>query len=196
MMTQLILDTDDSISFKSYRKYSSESEFICFSFLNFFYRNNNNNNNNTINANTKLVQHSTQRTVMSMNNMCVQPNVIGQKVITGKNTTASGKYMAQSNPNMSNIGQTSCMSTTATPYRSLDPMHGNDQRVTTTYRAIQPSSETRQTSVTKTITMLNHPMNANTENNCQQAAKKETEWNQLYVTNSYIHTHTTHLDCI
>lgn len=148
--------------------------FIC-------HRNNNNNNNNTINANTKLVQHTTQRTVMSMNNMCVQPNVVGQKVIAGKNTTTTGKYMAQSNPNMSNIGQTSCMSTTTTPYRSLDPMHGNDQRVTTTYRAIQPSSDARPASVSKSITMLNHPMHANTENTCQQPIKKESEWNQLYV---------------
>lgn len=117
-----------------------------------------------------------------MNNMCVQPNVIGQKVITGKNTIASGKYMTQSNPNISNIGQTSIgMSTTTTPYRSNDPMHGNDQRITTTYRAIQPSSENRPTSVTKSITMINHAMNANSENNCQQSAKKETEWSQLYV---------------
>lgn len=147
-----------------------------------FYRNNNNNNNNTINANTKLVQHSAQRTVMTMNNMCVQPNVIGQKVIAGKNTIASGKYMTQSNPNISNvIGQTSCMST-VTPYRSNDPMHANDQRVTTTYRAIQPSSETRPSSITKTITMINHPMNAHSENSCQQPpAKKEAEWSQLYV---------------
>lgn len=145
----------------------------------FFYRNNNNNNNNTINANTKLVQHTTQRTVMSMNNMCVQPNVIGQKVITGKNTAVSGKYMTQSNPHISNIGQTSCMATTI-PYRSNDPMHINDQRITTTYRAIQPSSDTRSTSVTKSITMINHPMNANSENSCQQLpAKKETDWSQL-----------------
>lgn len=138
------------------------------------------------------MQHTTQRTVMSMNNMCVQPNVIGQKVIAGKNATASGKYMTQSNPNMSNIGQTSCMATTTTPYRSLDPMHANDQRITTTYRAIQPSSDTRPAPVTKSITMLNHPMNVNSENNCQQSVKKESEWNQLYVP----HTNTPSVACI
>lgn len=152
---------------------------VCFSFC----RNNNNNNNNTINANTKLVQHTTQRTVMSMNNMCVQPNVIGQKVMAGKNTAATGKYMTQSSPNISNTGQTSCMSTT-TAYRSNDPMHGNDQRITTTYRAIQPSSESRPAQLTKSITMINHPTNS--ENNCQQTVKKEPEWNQLYVLHSVI----------
>lgn len=118
-----------------------------------------------------------------MNNMCVQPNVIGQKVIAGKNAATSGKYMTQSSPNISNTGQTSCMSTTTT-YRSNDPMHGNDQRITTTYRAIQPSSESRPASLTKAITMINHPANTNSENNCQQSVKKEPEWSQLYVYHS------------
>ncbi|XP_031630526.1 inactive histone-lysine N-methyltransferase 2E isoform X2 [Contarinia nasturtii] len=136
-------------------------------------RNNNNNNNNTINANTKIVQHTTPRTIMSMNNMCVQPNVIGQKVTTAKNAS-TGKYMAQTSSNISNISQTPCMSTTL--YRSNENLQTGDQRVTT-YRTIQPT-ETRPSSMTKSI-MINHPMNVNSENNGQPSTKKDTEWNQF-----------------
>lgn len=107
--------------------------------------------------------------------MCVQPNVIGQKLTTAKNTS-TGKYMTQTSPNISNIGQSSCMSTG--PYRTNEQMHGNDQRVTTTYRTIQPT-EARPSQLTKSITMINHPVNVNAENNCQQPVKKEIEWSQL-----------------
>lgn len=134
---------------------------------------NNNNNNNTINANTKLVQHPTQRTLMSMNNVCVQPNVIGQKMVTTK-SSSSNKYIT---PNISNINQTaqaSCMSTVH--YRTNESLQGNEQRVTT-YRTIQPT-EVRQTSVTKSITMMNHPVNISSDGG-QQSIKKDTEWNQL-----------------
>lgn len=137
------------------------------------YRNNNNNNNTTINANTKLVQHSTQRTIMPMNNMCVQPTVIGQKVGTSKNTSAS-KYLAQTNPSISNIGQTSCISTTQ--YRSAETLQG-DQRITT-YRTIQPT-ESRPSSLPKSVTVVTHPSSVNSEKLNQSSARKETEWNHV-----------------
>lgn len=106
--------------------------------------------------------------------MCVQPNVIGQKVTTTKNTS-TGKYLAQTSSNISNISQTPCMSTTL--YRSNENLQTGDQRVTT-YRTIQPT-ETRPASMTKTITMINHSMNS--ENNSQPSTKKDADWNQLYV---------------
>lgn len=153
--------------------------FVFFSFVVFFlflyiFRNNNNNNNNTINANTKLVQHTTQRTVMPMNNICVQPNVIGQKVTTAKNTSM-GKYMTQTN---TNISQAPCMSTA--PYRTNEQLQTNDQRVTTTYRAIQPSEARPTATLGKTISMINHPVNVNTgDGNRQPTMKKDVEWSQF-----------------
>lgn len=108
--------------------------------------------------------------------MCVQPNVIGQKITTTKNTS-TGKYMTQMSPNISNMSQTPCMSTV--PYRSNELLQGNDQRVTTTYRTIQPTEA--RTTASKSITMINHPVHVNAENNCQQPVKRDAEWNQLYV---------------
>lgn len=120
---------------------------------------------------------------MSMNNMCIQPNVIGQKVNAVKNA-ATNKYMTQTGPNISSIGQTSCIST-GIPYRTNESMTANDQRVTTTYRAIQPSSEQRPSPATKSITVINHPANVSAENSCLQPTKKEAEWNQLYVLSNF-----------
>lgn len=138
-----------------------------------FFRNNNNNNNNTINANTKIVQHTAPRTIMSMNNMCVQPNVIGQKLTTAKGTPIA-KYMAQTNPSISSISQTPCITTAQ--YRTNENLQTNDQRVTT-YRTIQPT-EARPSSVTKSVTVINHSMNVNPESS-HQSTKKNAEWNQL-----------------
>lgn len=107
--------------------------------------------------------------------MCVQPNVIGQKLATAKGTPIA-KYMAQTNPSISNISQTPCMSTAQ--YRTNENLQTNDQRVTT-YRTIQPT-EARPSSVTKSVTVINHSMNINPESS-HQSTKKNTEWNQLYV---------------
>lgn len=115
-----------------------------------------------------------------MNNVCVQPNVIGQKIGAAK-TPVTNKYITQASPNISNISnissaqQAACMSTAQ--YRSNESLQGNDQRITT-YRTIQPT-EVRPTSVTKSITMLNHPVNISSDGGGQQSTKKDTEWNQL-----------------
>lgn len=111
--------------------------------------------------------------------MCVQPNVIGQKLATTKGTTIA-KYMAQTNPSISNLSQTPCISTTQ--YRSNENLQGSDQRVT--YRTIQPT-EARSSSVTKSVTVINHPMNVNPESSGRQSTKKNSEWNQLYVLYSF-----------
>lgn len=124
------------------------------------------------------MQHTTQRTLMSMNNVCVQPNVIGQKMGTIKNSTTN-KYITQASPNISNINQTQqtpCMTTVQ--YRTNESLQANDQRVTT-FRTIQPT-EVRPTSVTKSITMLNHPVNhMNADSGGQQSTKKDAECYQL-----------------
>lgn len=107
-----------------------------------------------------------------MNNMCVQPNVVGHKA---KNTS-TGKYIAQTSPSISNISQLACMP--STQYRSNENMQGTDQRIAT-YRTIQPT-DARSLSVTKSVTMINHPINIKSESGNQQSTKKDTEWNQLY----------------
>lgn len=118
------------------------------------------------------MQHPVPRTMMSM---CVQPNVIGQKVTTTKNAS-TGKYLAQASQGISNTIQTPCMPTTQ--FRSNENLQSSDQRITT-YRAIQPTEG--RPSVTKSVTMINHPINVNAENNSQPSTKKDTDWNQLYV---------------
>lgn len=114
---------------------------------------------------------------MSMNNMCVQPNVIGQKLATAKGTPVT-KYMAQSNPNISNINQTPCMSTVQ--YRSNENLQAGEQRVTT-YRTIQPTEARPSSAVNKSVTVINHPMHINPDSSSHQPTKKNSEWNQLYV---------------
>lgn len=111
-----------------------------------------------------------------MNNLCVQPNVIGQKLATAKGTPIA-KYMAQTNPSISNISQTPCMSTAQ--YRSNENLQASEQRVTT-YRTIQPT-EARPSSMTKSVTVINHPMSVNSESSGHQSTKKNSDWNQLYV---------------
>lgn len=108
--------------------------------------------------------------------MCVQPNVIGQKLATAKGAPIA-KYMTQANPSISNISQTPCMSTAQC--RTNENLQAGDQRVTT-YRTIQPT-EARPSSVTKSVTVINHPINVNPESNSHQSTKKNSEWNQLYV---------------
>lgn len=116
--------------------------------------------------------------MMTMNNVCIQPNVVGQKVSSVKNNSTVTKYLTHNSPSISSISQTPCMSTTQ--YRSNENFHGTDQRVTT-YRTIQPT-DTRPSSVTKSVTVINHPMNINSESSRGQiSTKKEADWNQLYV---------------
>lgn len=119
----------------------------------------NNNNNNIISNNNNTKQLQQRATVQTVNNVCVQPNVIGHTTAT-KNV--AGKYIVQQNQ-ISHVAQPYRTTQTA-PYRTIERIQSDrisesvQSDRTTAYRSIQPTPQFRTVSgnnIPKTATSWN-----------------------------------------